>query len=134
MVISNRADSCRQLLRRARQHLADARARFEVSPEQLQKLAQVEDELLKKIGALRNVLSGEPDDEEPENSKPVEAILPDDEKMKVEKQISELESQLTKVRSELQLLEAKKSGESPAAPALEAPPATPPAAPAATDK
>ena len=39
-VISNRADTCRQLLRRARQHLADARARFEVSPEQLQKLAR----------------------------------------------------------------------------------------------
>ena len=38
-VISKRADTCRQLLRRARQHLADARARFEVSPEQLQKLA-----------------------------------------------------------------------------------------------
>lgn len=38
-VISYRADTCRQLLRRARQHLADARARFEVSPEQLQKLA-----------------------------------------------------------------------------------------------
>jgi RNA polymerase sigma-70 factor (ECF subfamily) len=38
-VISNRADTCRQLLRRARQHLADARARFEVSPEQLNKLA-----------------------------------------------------------------------------------------------
>lgn len=40
LVISNRADTCRQLLRRARQHLADARARFEVSPEQLQKLAR----------------------------------------------------------------------------------------------
>lgn len=39
LVISNRADTCRQLLRRARQHLADARARFEVSPEQLKKLA-----------------------------------------------------------------------------------------------
>ena len=39
-VISKRADTCRQLLRRARQHLADARARFEVSPEQLQKLAR----------------------------------------------------------------------------------------------
>ena len=39
-VISKRADSCRQLLRRARQHLADTRARFEVSPEQLQKLAR----------------------------------------------------------------------------------------------
>ena len=39
-VISNRADTCRQLLRRARQHLTDARARFEVSPEQLQKLAR----------------------------------------------------------------------------------------------
>src|SRR6185295_5145668 len=39
-VISNRADTCRQLLRRARQHLAEARARFEVSPEQLQKLAR----------------------------------------------------------------------------------------------
>ena len=38
LVLSKRADSCRQLLRRARQHLADARARFEVSPEQLQKL------------------------------------------------------------------------------------------------
>jgi RNA polymerase sigma-70 factor (ECF subfamily) len=40
LVISQRADTCRQLLRRARQHLADARARFEVSPEQLQKLAR----------------------------------------------------------------------------------------------
>ena len=40
LVISNRADTCRQLLRRARQHLAEARARFEVSPEQLQKLAR----------------------------------------------------------------------------------------------
>jgi RNA polymerase sigma-70 factor (ECF subfamily) len=40
LVISKRADTCRQLLRRARQHLADARARFEVSPEQLQKLAR----------------------------------------------------------------------------------------------
>ena len=40
VVISNRADTCRQLLRRARHHLADARARFEVSPEQLQKLAR----------------------------------------------------------------------------------------------
>lgn len=39
-VISKRADTCRQLLRRAREHLADARARFEVSPEQLQKLAR----------------------------------------------------------------------------------------------
>jgi RNA polymerase sigma-70 factor (ECF subfamily) len=39
-VISKRTDTCRQLLRRARQHLADARARFEVSPEQLQKLAR----------------------------------------------------------------------------------------------
>lgn len=39
-VISNRADTCRQLLRRARQHLADTRARFEVSPEQLKKLAR----------------------------------------------------------------------------------------------
>ena len=39
LVISKRADTCRQLLRRARQHLADARTRFEVSPEQLQKLA-----------------------------------------------------------------------------------------------
>ncbi|HEY0725838.1 MAG TPA: sigma-70 family RNA polymerase sigma factor [Pyrinomonadaceae bacterium] len=39
-VISNRADTCRQLLRRARQHLADARTRFEVSPEQLKKLAR----------------------------------------------------------------------------------------------
>jgi len=39
LVISKRADTCRQLLRRARQHLSDARARFEVSPEQLQKLA-----------------------------------------------------------------------------------------------
>ena len=38
-VISKRTDTCRQLLRRARQHLTDARARFEVSPEQLQKLA-----------------------------------------------------------------------------------------------
>jgi RNA polymerase sigma-70 factor (ECF subfamily) len=40
VVISRRADTCRQLLRRARQHLADARARFEVSPEQLQTLAR----------------------------------------------------------------------------------------------
>jgi RNA polymerase sigma-70 factor, ECF subfamily len=40
LVISKRADTCRQLLRRARQHLADARARFEVSPQQLQKLAR----------------------------------------------------------------------------------------------
>ena len=39
-VISKRTDTCRQLLRRARQHLASARARFEVSPEQLQKLAR----------------------------------------------------------------------------------------------
>lgn len=39
-LISNRADTCRQLLRRARQHLADTRARFEVSPEQLQRLAR----------------------------------------------------------------------------------------------
>jgi len=39
-VISKRADTCRQLLRRARQHLTEARARFEVSPEQLQKLAR----------------------------------------------------------------------------------------------
>jgi RNA polymerase sigma-70 factor (ECF subfamily) len=39
LVISKRSDTCRQLLRRARQHLTDARARFEVSPEQLQKLA-----------------------------------------------------------------------------------------------
>jgi RNA polymerase sigma-70 factor (ECF subfamily) len=39
-VISKRADTCRQLLRRARQHLAHAHARFEVSPEQLQKLAR----------------------------------------------------------------------------------------------
>src|SRR5499426_1768582 len=39
LVVSKRADTCRQLLRRARQHLTDARARFEVSPEQLQKLA-----------------------------------------------------------------------------------------------
>src|SRR5215510_6602676 len=39
-VISKRADTCRQLLRRARQHLTDTRARFEVSPEQLQKLAR----------------------------------------------------------------------------------------------
>lgn len=31
---------CRQLLRRAHKHVADARARFEVSPEQLQKLAR----------------------------------------------------------------------------------------------
>jgi RNA polymerase sigma-70 factor (ECF subfamily) len=38
-VISKRTDTCRQLLRRARQHLTDARARFEVSPQQLQKLA-----------------------------------------------------------------------------------------------
>ena len=40
VVMSKRVDTCRQLLRRARQHLADARARFEVSPEQLQKLAR----------------------------------------------------------------------------------------------
>jgi RNA polymerase sigma-70 factor (ECF subfamily) len=40
LVISKRAGTCRQLLRRARQHLADARARFEVSPEQLQRLAR----------------------------------------------------------------------------------------------
>ena len=40
LVISKRADTCRQLLRRARQHLNDTRARFEVSPEQLQKLAR----------------------------------------------------------------------------------------------
>jgi len=40
LVISKRADTCRQLLRRAHQHLTDARARFEVSPEQLQKLAR----------------------------------------------------------------------------------------------
>ena len=40
LVICKRADTCRQLLRRARQHLSDARARFEVSPEQLQKLAR----------------------------------------------------------------------------------------------
>ena len=40
VVISKRADTCRQVLRRARQHLADARARFEVSPEQLQSLAR----------------------------------------------------------------------------------------------
>ncbi len=39
-VISMRADACRQLLRRARQHLTHARTRFEVSPEQLQKLAR----------------------------------------------------------------------------------------------
>lgn len=39
-VISKRTDTCRQLLRRARQHLTTARARFEVSPEQLQKLAR----------------------------------------------------------------------------------------------
>ena len=39
LVISKRADTCRQLLRRARQHLTDARTRFEVSPAQLQKLA-----------------------------------------------------------------------------------------------
>jgi RNA polymerase sigma-70 factor (ECF subfamily) len=39
LVINNRADTCRQLLRRARQHLIEARARFEVSPAQLQKLA-----------------------------------------------------------------------------------------------
>ena len=38
-VISKRADTCRQLLRRARQHLADTRARFEVSPDQLQRIA-----------------------------------------------------------------------------------------------
>ena len=40
VVISKRADTCRQLLRRARQHLTNARSRFEVSPEQLQKLAR----------------------------------------------------------------------------------------------
>ena len=40
LVVSKRADTCRQLLRRARQHITDARARFEVSPEQLQKLAR----------------------------------------------------------------------------------------------
>ena len=40
LVISKRADTCRQLLRRARQHLTDTRARFEVSPEQLQILAR----------------------------------------------------------------------------------------------
>jgi RNA polymerase sigma-70 factor (ECF subfamily) len=40
LVISNRADTCRQLLRRARQHLADARARFEVSPDQLNNLSR----------------------------------------------------------------------------------------------
>jgi len=40
LVISKRTDTCRQLLRRARQHLAETRARFEVSPEQLQKLAR----------------------------------------------------------------------------------------------
>lgn len=39
-VISKRADTCRQLLRRAHQHVANARARFEVSPEQLQRLAR----------------------------------------------------------------------------------------------
>jgi RNA polymerase sigma-70 factor (ECF subfamily) len=39
-VMSKRADTCRQLLRRARQHLADAHARFEVSPEQLQRLTR----------------------------------------------------------------------------------------------
>ena len=39
-VISKRADTCRQLLKRARQHLTDTRARFEVSPDQLQKLAR----------------------------------------------------------------------------------------------
>jgi RNA polymerase sigma-70 factor (ECF subfamily) len=40
LVISKRADTCRQLLRRARQHLTDTRARFEVSPEQVQILAR----------------------------------------------------------------------------------------------
>ena len=40
LVVSKRADTCRQLLRRARQHLTDARARFEVSPEQLHNLAR----------------------------------------------------------------------------------------------
>jgi len=40
LVISKRADTCRQLLRRARQHLTDARARFEVSPEQVQILTR----------------------------------------------------------------------------------------------
>lgn len=40
LMVSKRTDTCRQLLRRARQHLASARARFEVSPAQLQKLAR----------------------------------------------------------------------------------------------
>jgi serine protease Do len=78
--------------------------------QQLQRLAQAEDELLKKISALRNILTGEPDGDETENAKPVEAILPDDEKMKIENQIKELESQLTKIRADLLQLESKKSG------------------------
>jgi serine protease Do len=78
--------------------------------QQLQKLAQAEDELLKKISALQNVLSGEPDEDEPEEKKAVEAILPDDEKMKIEEQITELESQLSKVRADLLQLESRKSG------------------------
>ncbi len=82
--------------------------------QQLQKLAQVEDELLKKISALRNILSGEPDEEdESEKAKPVEAILPDDEKMKIESQISELETQLAKIRADLLQLESKKAGGAP---------------------
>jgi len=40
LVISKRADTCRQLLRRARQHLTDTHKRFEVSPSQLQQLAR----------------------------------------------------------------------------------------------
>lgn len=81
--------------------------------QQLQKLAQVEDELLKKISALRNILNGEPDEDEPEKDKPVEAILPDDEKMKIESQISELETQLAKIRADLLQLETKKAGGAP---------------------
>jgi serine protease Do len=83
--------------------------------QQLQKLAQVEDELLKKIGALRNILSGEPDEdeEEGEKAKAIEAILPDDEKTKIEAQIGELESQLAKVRADLLQLETKKAGGTP---------------------
>lgn len=76
--------------------------------QQLQKLAQQEDELLSKIGALRNMLAGEPDETDGDN-KPVEAILPDEEKKKIEDQIAELETQVSKIRAELAELEAKKS-------------------------
>lgn len=84
--------------------------------QQLQRLAQAEDEILKKISALRNVLSGEPDEEEPEDKKPIEAILPDDEKLKIETQIAELETELTKIRADLQQLETKKSGATESSP------------------